>query len=114
MPPTWTTLVFRNPEPVMVRARVLEPAGTRFGLMDVMAGVGVVLPPPPLPEPLPEPEPEPEPPPAQPPIAIRMPSAKTNAEKRAKKDINLQDPGNLTEGAYLSITAGWTTVTQNT
>lgn len=110
MPPTWTTLVFRNPEPAMVRVNVLEPAGTRFGLMDVMAGVGVVLPPPPLPEP----EPEPEPPPAQPLMTTRMPSAKTNAEKRAKKDINLHDPGNLTEGAYLSITAGWTTVTQNT
>jgi hypothetical protein len=73
----------------MVRVSVFEPAGTRFGLMDVMAGVGVVLPPPPLPEP--------EPPLAQPLITTRRPSAKTKTEKPAETSEYLQGPGNLTE-----------------
>jgi hypothetical protein len=97
MPPTWTKLVFRNPEPVMAKVSALVPAGTLLGLMDVMAGVAVVLPPP-----LPELEPLPPHPLRTP----RIPSAKTKVEKRAKRNNNLQNPGNLTEGAYLSITDG--------
>ena len=69
--PTWTTLEFRNPEPEMVSVRALEPAGTLLGLMDAIAGVGVVLPTEPL---------EPEPPLEHPPIAPRTPSAKIKAE----------------------------------
>ena len=91
MPPTWTTLVVRNPEPEIVSVSALEPAGTRFGLIEVTAGVGVVLSPPPLPEP--------EPPLAQPLITIKMPSAKNQSRETSK---NLQGPKNLTERTYLS------------
>jgi hypothetical protein len=73
VPPTSTTLVSRNPEPEMVRVTGLEPADIRFGLIEVIAGVGVVLPPP---------LPEPEPLPAHPLITPRIPSAKIKAEKR--------------------------------
>ena len=90
----------------MVRVSALEPAGTRLGLMDVMAGVAVVLPP--LP-----PFAEPEPLPPHPLMIPRMPSAKTKVEKRARTNKDLQGPENLTGGAYLSITNGCITVYPN-
>jgi len=99
MPPISTTLVLTNPEPETVKVSALEPAGTRLGLMDFTAGIGLVLPP------LPPEVAELEPPP-HPLITPRIPSVKTKVEKRAKRSNNLQGPGYLREGTYLSITNG--------
>jgi hypothetical protein len=95
VPPTWTTLLFRKPDPVTVSVCALEPAGTRLGLTDETAGVGVVVPPPLV---------ELEPPPEHPLRTPSIPRVKTRPEKRTKND-NLRQAKNLTERAYLPITS---------
>jgi hypothetical protein len=64
VPATWTALELRNPEPDTVKVSAAEPARTLVGLMDEIAGVGVVVPL--LPDDV-----EPEPPPHAP-ISIEI------------------------------------------
>lgn len=87
--PTWTTLVLRNPEPVTVSVSAPDPAVIVAGLMDEMAGVGVVAPPPADP---PEPELEAglELPPPHPFTKATAPRPKTKARKRTKESHNPQ------------------------
>jgi hypothetical protein len=97
-----TSLVLKNPEPVMVSVTALEPAGALFGLIDVMAGVGVVLPPP-----------EPELPPAHPPTNPRTPSEKNKAKKRTEWSEKLRDAERFTEGVpseHRRMIEGYTTI----
>lgn len=75
-----------NPEPDSVRINALEPAGTVVGLMDEIAGVGIVLPPPPDPPEPPDPL-ELEPPP-QPLRRTRIPSPKNKAKKPTEEIRN--------------------------
>jgi hypothetical protein len=97
-----TSLVLKNPEPVMVSVTALEPAGALFGLSDAMAGVGVVLPPP-----------EPELLPAHPPTSARTPSEKNKAKKRTEWSERLRDAERITEGVpseHMRMIEGYTTI----
>ena len=80
-----TTLLETNPEPFTVRVSAFEPAETLVGLIDVTAGVDVVVPPP-DPEP-PDPEPlDTEPPPPQPLIRRGIPNPNAKLTKRNERD----------------------------
>jgi hypothetical protein len=91
VPPNLTTLLETNPEPLTVRVSAFEPAVTLVGLIDVTAGVDVVVPPP-VPEPPEPPDPEPldpEPPPPQPLIRIAIPKPNEKLTRRNERDEDL-------------------------
>lgn len=73
VPFTSTTLVEVNPEPLTVRVSAVKPAVMLAGLIDVMAGVGVVPPPP---------DPEPDAPPPHPLVTTSMPISKEKITRR--------------------------------
>lgn len=105
--PTWTTLVVRNPEPDTVSVSGLDPAVIVVGLMDEMAGVGVVDPP--------EPELEAglEPPPPHPFTKVATPRPKTKTRKRTEESHNLHNAQTLSKdpsfpNAIKSIVGGVT------
>ena len=96
--PTWITLVLRKPEPLTVRVRAPDPAVMVVGLMEEMAGVGVVVEPPPVGSP--EPELALEPPPPHPFSKAATPRAKTKTRKRTEEGQNLQRAQTLSKGPY--------------
>jgi len=97
MPPTWTALLLTNPEPDTVSVSALDPAVMVAGLMDAMAGVGVLAPPPAEP---PEPALEAglELPPPHPFTKPTAPSPKTEARKQTKESLNRLKAQTLSKG----------------